>query len=332
MEATSAQSQRRMTGRAWVFTLFGVDESTATDAVEWNPEKMSLLTYQLERCPTTQQLHLQGTVRMKKTTTFRAMKTLLGQQVHLEQCANLQKSLEYCTKSETRVAGPWTHGEPTQQGRRNDLVQVAQEIKAGKRPRDIADSSPTTFLKYYKGLQALHHAYHPPQMQLHRVCILLIGHTGCGKTRLAYDIFDHKDIWMMPDATQMWFDGYDQQKVAIIDECGEGMINYNTIKRLTDIYPLTVPCKGGFLSWNPKIIIFTAQQPMHTWWPKATQSDMNALERRIKVFSLPHQRDEAITTLLHPQRTFGSPDRDIPPTQVDIVDVDQEDAISVSSN
>lgn len=278
--------------RLWLFTLYGDQLSETTMTMN---SKITYMTFQKEQCPTTNRLHLQGVIRLKDRTTLLATKKILGHPtVHLVPTNNLERGIKYCNKEATRVEGPWTMGTPPHAGQRNDLAALADQIVAGKRPRELAVQDPTSYIRYHKGFLALSHAVHPAIGHPDRRCVLLIGPTGTGKTRLAFDTFEERNIFIVPDIRTPWFDGYEQQQVAIIDECGTDMMHYNYLKRLTDRYPLQVPVKGGMVAWNAKRIILTAQQPMHTWWgDRLTLSDSEALERRIKTFNIPYQTEEA---------------------------------------
>lgn len=63
--------------------------------------------YQLEKCPTTEKLHIQGTCTCKKP--MRRTEFGLPNTIHWEKVRNILLSLKYCTKEETRIAGPWVH-------------------------------------------------------------------------------------------------------------------------------------------------------------------------------------------------------------------------------
>ena len=87
------------------------------------------------------------------------------------------------------------------------------------------------------------------------------GPTGEGKTRTAVDIateYYESSYWISNDSLR-WFDGYNSQRVAIIDDFRKGMLtDWNFLLRLLDGYNLIVQIKGGFTKWNPELIIITS--------------------------------------------------------------------------
>lgn len=85
------------------------------------------------------------------------------------------------------------------------------------------------------------------------------GPTGTGKTRLAV-AEGGRDYWISGNNLR-WFDGYEGQATAILDDIRTNSCPFNFLLRLLDRYPLTVEIKGGFTLWNPKTIIITC--PVH---------------------------------------------------------------------
>lgn len=81
------------------------------------------------------------------------------------------------------------------------------------------------------------------------------GATGSGKTRAAVSI-NPVSYWISNQDLK-WFDGFEHQDVAIIDDFRVGSCTFNFLLRLLDRYKLKVPIKGGFVWWNPKIIVVT---------------------------------------------------------------------------
>lgn len=82
----------------------------------------------------------------------------------------------------------------------------------------------------------------------------LAGPTGCGKTRLATSI--DPDYWLSNQDLK-WFDGYINQKVAILDDFRHSDVPFQQILRILDTYKLQLPVKGGFTTWNPWCIVVT---------------------------------------------------------------------------
>lgn len=321
--------------RCWGATIHGADLSE--DSFPWLDSKMTHAVWQIETGGATNRTHIQAAFRLKNPTTMEGTKKLLKlPQVHLTPLrtqADYHRMVKYCQKEDTRTQGPWEQGELTKQGQRSDLGSLATKIIEGKRPRDVAHSDPALFIRYHKGLQALRGAMVEPRQRFDKLKVLCLwGESGSGKTRFAYDLFDAKDIYKTFNLTHPWFDGYDDQKIVIMDECGEGMMDINFLKQLTDGHPMMVEVKGGSVAWNPETIILTSQHGMYQWYPKATRLDWAALERRIQSFRLPDDVEDARTYVLTGSRprvggTWGDTTQTAlhpEPTLVDVIDIDSE--------
>ena len=85
--------------------------------------------------------------------------------------------------------------------------------------------------------------------------IVLWGKPGTGKTRIVFE--SEPELWIAPDPTLQWFDGYCGQSTVLIDDYrGDGKEAF--LLRLLDRYPIMVPVKGGFVDWVPTKIFITS--------------------------------------------------------------------------
>lgn len=239
--------------RNWCFTI----NATPAEALSWPtadpPLALELGTasyvhYQLEKAPTTGQLHLQGFVLFKQYTTMAKVKDFLGNNTaHLEAMkGSPQQNVDYCSKSDSRIAGPWTLGTaPKGSGHRTDLEEVTAAVKAGATKRQLAEQFPVAVTKYSRGLDALRHTLdHSPKWRNVTVTWLW-GKTGTGKTRTAMDsVEDPADIHIVHSNGQ-WWDGYDGQDSILFDDF-YGQIKLCEMLRYLDGHPLQLPVKGGF--------------------------------------------------------------------------------------
>ena len=76
---------------------------------------------------------------------------------------------------------------------------------------------------------------------------LLWGTSGAGKTRYVHDMWG-EEVYTLAGQKPLWFDGYDGQKVLLIDEF-EGVEEFgrSNLLKCLDIYPYYAPVKGGFV-------------------------------------------------------------------------------------
>jgi len=83
----------------------------------------------------------------------------------------------------------------------------------------------------------------------------LYGRGGVGKSSWIHNECKKNDLTyydvMNPRKGSVWFDGYTNQEVLVMDDF-YGWLEPSTLYRLLDIYPMQVPVKGGFTwaQWN----------------------------------------------------------------------------------
>jgi len=105
----------------------------------------------------------------------------------------------------------------------------------------------------------------------------LFGCAGTGKTKWVYDSYSdpYRPI------TEKWWEGYDGQKVILIDDFRTTWCSFSRLLQLTDIYPFKVECKGGSREVQYTTIIITAPSDHRTMWEYETKEALDQLSRRI---------------------------------------------------
>lgn len=269
----------------WCFTVNAIgNEEPVIPNVFLNANGNCLCYYlfQLERGEGGR-LHYQGVLRFSRKVSMAHVKETTGvPHIHLEPCRNIQASLKYCRKEDTRVDGPWEGGEPGQQGRRTDIAratEIIQNVGAGAMKR-VAEAEPAAFVKYWKGFQALEATMHPPSAELGLKVFLLRGPTGTGKSRTVHTI--DPSVYTVANLAVPWFDGYSGEEAMLLDEMGPNQLCINFLKRLLDVHPISLPVKGAYFARRCKrIYITTNYSSLEEWYPKASMVDIAALARRI---------------------------------------------------
>lgn len=226
--------------------------------------------------------HLQGYIEFPSKKGFGAVKALLGERVHLEKRrGSQQEATDYCRKSDP---APMEFGTPTvsNQGRRSDLGQLVDELKGGASLKDVALANPELYCKYRNGLRDIANMVASEQEKRVPRNVFIWGTPGTGKSRWAHGL-KPESTWIYGGSG--WFDGYSGQDVAIFDDFNDdatrsGGIPLGTFLKLLDRYPLQVPIKGGFVNWNPEIIIFTANRDLSEFYQCHPGHDGGAILRR----------------------------------------------------
>lgn len=220
--------------------------------------------------------HLQGYIYLTRRSRLSKVKRLLPR-AHWEAAQGTpEENQKYCSKKDTQVCSPREWGDfPGQgagQGRRTDIIEVYEAIKDGKSHKEIFEDHTTTAFKYRRGINAAKILVKPPrnQSEFQPDVRLYIGPTGCGKTRAVYEEFG--EAYEQPLGKDLWFDGYDGEKCALIDDFA-GNIHLTTLLKLLDRYVRKVPIKGGHVWWNPTILIITTNNHPTSWYRDTGPND-----------------------------------------------------------
>ena len=177
---------------------------------------------------------------------------------HLERVKHgIKKIAEYCQKEGNFAeAGKRTWKEVLSKKEKN-LMLLNGNLEEMFRNGEI---SATEVIRADK-IRSVFTRISKPEKYKKRLIIWFKGPTGEGKTRTAIQIAERyyeEDYWITNDNLR-WFDGYNSQKVAIIDDFRKTMLtDWNFLLRLLDGYNLIVQIKGGFVKWNPSVIIITS--------------------------------------------------------------------------
>lgn len=184
-------------------------------------------------------------------------------------------------------------------------------------------------------LKSIFNMNRPPRKYEKKLILWFKGETGEGKTRKAVEIAEKFGLkyWMTND-TLKWFDGYNDQELAIIDDFRKNMISdWNYLLRLLDGYGLCVQIKGGFTQWTPKIIIITSPASPHeafAWidkegnekeWDKEAQLERRLThEDELQVYTFPLWKEDEDKLENTIRRFLGLPEENMLPEEWSIIE------------
>ncbi len=192
------------------------------------------------------------------------------------------QAITYCRKQESRMSGdsgPWELGRRKRQGSPQSITSFIEAVRSKKRRVDLLDSHPNIMARHSTFFWTIRQTMAWPPV-LDRKVHLYFGKTGTGKTKKATL---HADYWLSPICDKkQWFDGYDGQKVAILDEF-KGSMKRRNLLRLLDVQCPMVEVKHGFTPWVPKKIIITSNYVPREWYNswEGMEETYKALCRRI---------------------------------------------------
>ncbi len=285
-----------MANRSYVWTYFRIaldaDECARVVREHGGSDVVRYSIGQLERCPSSSRLHIQGYTELRNPMRVPGFKGTFGpgvrEIVHVEpRRGTREQAREYCRKEDTRVSGPWETGEWTGggSGRRTDLAALKVSIDDGADDVALWEGHFTHMLRYHKavGTYRLLKAAALGSKQRDILCRVYYGRTGTGKSHRAFKeaACEVESFYVLPQGRgDIWFDGYIGQRGLIIDEF-YGWIQWSLLLRILDKYPLQVPIKGGFVAASWTHIWITSNSCPDQWYDVSKVGTLEPLKRRL---------------------------------------------------
>jgi len=232
---------------------------------------------QLESAPGTGRRHLQGYTRFSKPLRMAGLQTALPGG-HFEPAkADEAANVAYCSKSDSRLDGPWSDGDAARPGKRNDISVAKKIVADGGGMRSVisqvnsyqAMKTAELCLKYVERKRT----WLPDVRWYH-------GSTGGGKTRQAIEEFP--DAWMS-GRNLKWFEGYDAHEVIVIDDFRKDFCTFHELLRILDRYEYRIENKGSSRQLLAKTIIITCPWAPAVLYDNRSAEDVSQLIRRISV-------------------------------------------------
>jgi len=229
--------------------------------------------------------HLQGYVvtkpnpKSKSGYSIKWCKENLNGKAHWEARKGTHKqAVDYCSKKDTRIDGPWTIGAwkdeeenraAVGERRKQTLEDVKKAIDNGATDEMLWDahfSAMTRYANSFKNYQLVKQVGNRKQPYV----FFFWGEPGCGKSTRAKNMADKNGggfWWNSSGGERAWFDGYNpaQHNVVVLDDF-RGNIPLAMLLKMLDRYPLQVEVKGGSIAFNPNIIIITSNLPANQWY------------------------------------------------------------------
>lgn len=258
--------------------------------------------FQMEMGKKTGYEHYQCTVFLSKTSRrrkdiFRVLKEHGIVDADIEVVRKKDAASRYCSKSDTRIAGPWWSSETFKtsvvgkgssgQGRRSDLTALRRAIQEGKTPDDIMLDdrlSPlmasTSVMRYVDRLfitvNARRWSRELRDIKVH----YMWGKTGSGKSKYVWKKFNPDEFYVAKMTSKNPFDKYHFQHVLILEEF-RSQTPLSELLMMLDRYPYQVDCRyeNTWGAWDEVYIL--SNWPLDAQYRDCPESDRAALERRI---------------------------------------------------
>jgi len=284
----------------WVFTWNNPDYEEEQPNV-WPDVRYAVWQHEVGEQGTP---HYQGYVVFKANKRLSWLVKNLPHGIHwMPRRGSHEEARDYAQKEDTRTDGPFVFGEEPKQGKRNDLVEIAEYMRSHTM-KETAETYPSHYIRYSRGLTEYKQIMTPDRDHLTDLTIYW-GPPGTGKTTLVKE--ENPDaFWLKRGRSgEPWWDGYDGQDTVVIDEF-YGWISVDTMSRLVCFSPMMVEHKGKSVKFISKHIIIMSNKDPYQWW----SCELHGMKRRLDEATIYYVPD--FISLITPHDADYPPRIDLP--------------------
>lgn len=248
--------------------------------------------FQLERGEEKGTEHYQGYVQTTNKKAFAWIKKHISSKAHWSKCrGSPEDNIRYCSKEETRVAGPWTVGKSKGgQGTRTDYERVRQTVLKHKdfnvdAINELHDVAPNVLYSNTKNIRELLYMHHPEEERGPVEIITLIGPSSIGKTKLIQENCTYYDSTGARRSCgyqpyqgaegNFWFCGYNGQTDLVFDDFRAGSLKLQEFLKIFDRdgHALRLPTKGSSVPARYTRIWISSNMTPDNWFHDMSRSE-----------------------------------------------------------
>lgn len=232
--------------RRWLLTI---NNETRTDEelLEYvkSLEHFKYSMFQRERGEEKQTEHIQMFLIFTIAKRFSTLKKYFPR-AHIEEVkgTNVQ-ARDYCSKSETRVSGPYECGEFAEERSRTDIRGFLELVKSGADSEALSTLYPNQYLKELNKVEQIRQnaLYEKYRKIVRNVEVTYIyGPPRTGKTSYIVNKYGLGNFYDIPVYDKSAFDRYKGEDVIVFDEF-EGQFKITLMNKLLDRWPMDLPAR-----------------------------------------------------------------------------------------
>jgi len=254
------------------------------------PTWVTYCIYSLEIGDETQAHHFQGYLEVRGKKSYKQVHEIPGlERAWLRLRMGTQnQGIAYASKADdpTFLEGPWIHGEPKEQGKRNDLLEVRARLDNNEPMRDIMQEHFSSWVRHNKSFKEYKRLKTKPRTRK-SLAFLFVGPAGKGKSTLMKLLASYLgSVYFVPapKGSGLYWDDYDGEDVVILDEFDGHVMRPTFFNMLIDEHPCVVPVHGGAgHQFTSRYVFIGSNYLPKQWWRARNHIQLRQTTRRIDV-------------------------------------------------
>lgn len=282
----------------WCVTLFHPEaDEKYIPLINELPDFLDFIEYGVEKCPTTQKLHLQCnircSVRSRAGTIVNKFKKLNNYKCGGDGVSPMKGTWEQASayvKKGAGYIGLWEDDKAThpsygkdlvyhkfgtlpknKSGERNDLKRI---LKGAEQGMSVYEMIKSDFITSYQQLQIAKefvNKYAPKAKFIERPNVEV--HWGIANSGKSYAVRkENPNAFVCNLNGDKWLEGYNGESCIIFDDFRGSYLPFNTLLRIIDSYGLAAKVNFGSEQLKANKFVFTSSMHPEDWYPNLTES------------------------------------------------------------
>lgn len=232
--------------RRWFFTINN-EKRTDEEVLEYvkGLEHIKYAAFQRELGEKEKTPHIQMFLIFSIGKRFSTIKKYFPR-AHIEAAKGTNaEARDYCTKSETRISGPYEYGEFAEERSRSDIKGFLELAKNGADSQSLSKLYPSLYLRELNKIEKIRQdeLYESFRRKLRDIEVTYIyGPPGSGKTRYIMEKIGLGNYYDVPFYNSSSFDNYKGEDVVVFDEFASSF-KITLMNKLLDRYPVQLPAR-----------------------------------------------------------------------------------------